>query len=292
MIELLISIALTAVLTGAMVFAYGAAIRTQARIQNAQIAFETPYQVQSRMTQLLRHAWLETYPSTILPNAAPVTGGTTATGGAGGTTPPTPTTSTGPSLEGQASYFTSQPVSPVGGPAQTTTTTSNTGSGNGIDSQAGGGSQEVVFTAIGLPIPAGALYSSDDFQTMNQSFGAAGGVEEVSFSNQALGNGGNGQGLFIRIQRPGDYDPTQGGNESLLIPNATNISFEFWDGAVWQPTWDTPTMTPKRLPGAVRVSYDDAQNVQHVFIVRLPMSDVSVTNPVSSATRISGGTTP
>jgi|GEM_PF-508444 len=280
MLELILSLALTAVLLAALEFAFASAIRSETIIQAKRINFESQYQIQDRITKLLQHAWINTLPA---PPTTPAPGGTaggagTAGGGAGTTQPAGGLTQnlTG----GQASYFTSNPVAPTGGlTAQNSTSMS---SGNGQGSVAGGGAQQLVFTALGLPIQAYALYSQDDFPTANQDFGPQGGVEEISFSMTPAGDAGNSQGLFIRIQRPGDDDPTQGGTESLLIPNAQNISFEFWDGTVWQPSWDTTQQATKRLPAAVRVSYQDQAGKTYAFTVWLINSDVTPLNPVAA----------
>ena len=160
-----------------------------------------------------------------------------------------------------------------------------------------GGSQTglgdtLVFTGFGESTPGSVLSTSidDDFETLNNEAGPWGGLEEVGLSTTPVGQVGNMTGLFLRLQRPPDSDPTQGGLESLLDGNVQSISFECFDGQNWQPTWDTRTSTSaRRLPAAVRVTYILSQDpgTQHVFVARVPMSDVTPTNPVTTT---AGGT--
>jgi prepilin-type N-terminal cleavage/methylation domain-containing protein len=162
-------------------------------------------------------------------------------------------------------------------------------SGLGGGGTLGANADTLVFTAIGAR-PAGAyLASQDDFETNNQRFGPQGGMAEIQLSTTAVGDAGDKEGLFLREQRPADGDPTQGGMESLMTDQVRSISFEFYDGADWQPLWDTQTQQTPRLPAAIRVSYTlegDDENQPRVLIVRLPTSDVTADNPV-----VQGGAT-
>ena len=89
-------------------------------------------------------------------------------------------------------------------------------------------------------------------------------------------------GVIIREQHPADGDNTQGGTESVLDPDVTSLTYEFFDGSDWQPTWSTSNGT-KRLPAAVRVTYQvKDEDSQRVLVIRLPNSDVTTDNPVTT----------
>lgn len=143
----------------------------------------------------------------------------------------------------------------------------------------------LVFTSFGGRIPSQALESQDDFETQNQVHGPVGGVVEYQLGLTAVGDAGTQEGLFLRTQRPADGDSTQGGTERLLEPDIRSITFEFFDGETWQPTWNTDSQQGvRRIPAAVRVTYgltDDAEGVSHILIVNLPYSDVTVDNPIT-----------
>ena len=146
----------------------------------------------------------------------------------------------------------------------------------------GGGAATITFTVLGQRIPRAVFNSTDDFETLNERFGPQGGVAEISLSTTPVGSAPVNQGLFLREQRPSDGDPTQGGYESLLDENITQVSFEFWDGLAWVPAWDTRTMTERRLPAAVRMTYrltDD--NTDRTYVIRIPGSDVTANNPIT-----------
>ncbi len=147
-----------------------------------------------------------------------------------------------------------------------------------------GNADTITFTAAGIKPSAAVLTSQDDFETSNQTYGPQGGVQEISISTTPVGQGSASSGLFERKQIPADGDPTQGGNESVMNPNVTSISFEFWDGTQWLTAWDTATMATKRLPAAVRVTYQiQNDDNPHILVVQLPMSDVTTDNPVTQA---------
>lgn len=163
-------------------------------------------------------------------------------------------------------------------------------SGDAISGSAGSSSQSsgsdansLVFTVLGRRIPATALSSTEDFETNNQKFGPVGGVTEVQLSTTPIGDGSGGrQGLFLREQTPSDGDPSQGGEESILSEDVETISFEYFDGTTWQTTWDTSTMGTRRLPSAVRVTYQiKGENEDRVLTFSLPASDVTPDNPVT-----------
>ncbi|MGO8672078.1 MAG: type II secretion system protein GspJ [Capsulimonadaceae bacterium] len=142
----------------------------------------------------------------------------------------------------------------------------------------------ITFTTTAPGIPMQSQYSTDDFETQNQNIGPVGGLAEVSVGMVAVGDGGGQSGLFERIQRPADGDPTQGGNEFVLDPDVTSIGFQFWDGTQWVDSWDTTTggTSTYHLPEAVQVTYTlkgDTGNTPHLFVVAIPSSDITSTNP-------------
>jgi len=185
------------------------------------------------------------------------------------------------------SYF----IGNVGNVASVTTPTQvATPQTNGSTSSSGNGNSDtLIFTVTGLRLNSGTLTSDDDFETQNTNHGPQGGVAEVAIYTTPVGTPPQNQtGLFNRFQRPADIDPSQGGNETLMSPDVTSIQFEFWDGAQYEPTWDSRSMTPtKRLPAAVRVTYQMQNETNpRVFVVTLPNSDVTMLNPV-----VQGGAT-
>lgn len=156
--------------------------------------------------------------------------------------------------------------------------------GQSTGSNSEGTADTLTFTTTSSGTASAVLDSEDEFETLNERFGPQGGVSEISLSTTAVGSPGNRQGLFIREQRPSDGDATQGGSESVLNEEIETISFEFFDGSSWNPTWDTTTMQPKRLPAAVRASYTfrgEGTSQPHVILVKLPNSDVSAQNPIT-----------
>jgi type II secretory pathway pseudopilin PulG len=118
------------------------------------------------------------------------------------------------------------------------------------------GSASLVVTSLFDPTPVRYLTSSDnDFQHLNQTYGPMVGTSEVALSLVPVGDAGSKQGLFLRVQRPADSDPKQGGTESDLNPDVEDIRFEFYDGTTWQTTWDSTDTQKGQLPLAVRVTY-------------------------------------
>jgi hypothetical protein len=138
-----------------------------------------------------------------------------------------------------------------------------------------------VFTARGERVPSAVLLSQDDFETNNERFGPQGGTAEIAISTTPVGEAGNRTGVFLREQRPADGDETQGGNESVLDPEVTDIRFQFYDGAQWVGDWDTDE-TGRRIPAIVRVIYRiaDEEQDRNLFI-KLPLSDVTQDDPVT-----------
>ena len=146
------------------------------------------------------------------------------------------------------------------------------------------GCDRVTFTTTAPGIPMTSLNSVDDFETQQDSIGPVGGLAEVSFGINPVGDAGDKTGLFERIQRPSDSDPTQGGLESVLDPDIDSIGFQFWDGNEWIQSWDTTTGT-RRLPQAVQVSYTikgATDTTPRMFVVPIAASDVTSQDPYTS----------
>ena len=142
------------------------------------------------------------------------------------------------------------------------------------------GCDRLTFTTTAPALPLAALDGTDDFETQQGARGPVGGLAEVSLSVTPVGDAGGRVGLFERIQRPSDADPTQGGFESLLDSRIARIGFQFWDGAEWITAWDAAN--PPRLPQAVRVSYTLRglpDSDVRVFDVPIPASDVDAQTP-------------
>lgn len=180
--------------------------------------------------------------------------------------------------EAAATYYTTNPTT------ATTYFESTTDSGAG----AGQGSNRITFTTTAPAIPMAAQYSTDDFNTQQQEYGPVGGLAEVSLGTAPVGDPEGRTGLFLRIQRPSDADPTQGGMETDLDPDVTGISFQFWDGLEWDSTWNTQTNTTSAgtpaLPQAVQVTYTlagDPANTLHTFVVPIPASTITAQNPAT-----------
>lgn len=253
-LELLLSLMLSVFVASSLVFALSSALKAGPNVQKSADDYQQNVVIEDRLRTILSHAWLNT------------------------------------SATDQTTYFTTNPQQPGTSNTNTTATTGSTTTGSIQNSQnasgngePGGGADMLVFTALGLPTSSAALYNDDDFQTNNNNHRPTGGAIEYGLSLQSVGNSQGQKGLFLREQRPADTDPTQGGLESLLIPDVDTLSFEFWDGTQWETSWDTPNMTPKRLPAAIRITYSIGTSGQHSFIVTVPNSDVTPANPVSSS---------
>ncbi|MFZ4508338.1 MAG: prepilin-type N-terminal cleavage/methylation domain-containing protein [Fimbriimonas sp.] len=155
--------------------------------------------------------------------------------------------------------------------------------GLGENAQGGSESTDLVFVVAGQRLPTALIENGSDFETNNEQFGPQGGLAEVHLSTTAVGDAGSRQGLFMRQQRPSDGDPSQGGSERLFDSTIDSVRFEFWDGASWLASWDTRSMTPPRLPAAVRITYTRAgDSTERPLVVQLPNSDVTKDNPIST----------
>lgn len=168
------------------------------------------------------------------------------------------------------------------------------------------GCDRLTFTTASPAVPLSALASADDFETQHTARGAVGGVAEVSLGTAPVGQVPDDRaGLFERVQRPSDGDATQGGIETLLAAEVSEIGFQFWDGTQWAINWNTTT-GERRLPAAVKVSYilqssggggEDGGNSSagddtiRSFVVPVPASDVDAQNPASAATTSAGAAT-
>lgn len=145
-------------------------------------------------------------------------------------------------------------------------------------------SDTLVFTSIGVGHSSSYDAAEDEFAALNELYGPQGGVLEVAFEASPVGDAGDLTGPFLRTQRPADGDPTQGGWEQTADAALVGLNFEFWDGTTWVQEWDSSQMQPPRLPAAVRVYYELAEEtgVVRSFVVRLPHSDVTPTNPAAT----------
>jgi prepilin-type N-terminal cleavage/methylation domain-containing protein len=146
------------------------------------------------------------------------------------------------------------------------------------------GSDRLTFTTTGPGLSLAARENTDDFETQQAAQGPIGGVAEVSIGTTAFGDAGERTGLFQRVQRPADGDPTQGGREWLLDPQIGLVGFQFFNGTDWVDEWDTILGGDRRLPAAVRVSYvlkETPEDAVRSFVVTLPASDVNSLNPTN-----------
>jgi len=145
------------------------------------------------------------------------------------------------------------------------------------------GATRLTFSSGYCSIPGGSLDSALTFDNVHDTYGPLGGLAEYSYSTVATGDAGTATGLFERVQRPVDADPLQGGFESLISPDVSEVGFLFWDGAEWLSDWDTRSGS-RRLPAAVKVQYrltNEATDQLHQFVVVIPTSDVTTSNPVT-----------
>jgi prepilin-type N-terminal cleavage/methylation domain-containing protein len=262
LIELLLSMAVVAIVTVASTQALVSALNYESHLRQGRDAMTARSRFEDNVTNLIHHAWLSSTASNENsyfiggePSIIQQTGGTSSTS----------STST----------------------SSSSSSTSNTSSGGSTGGGTGsyGTPNVIVFTAAGLKLPSSYLSSNNDAETNNQTYGPVGGITEVELSQTAVGSGGQGKtGLFLRTQVPADNDPTQGGNEQLLSADVSQIGFEFFDGENWDQAWDSrqQSSTPGRLPAAIRITYrfnGDADD--HVFVVRIPSSDATYLNYVT-----------
>jgi len=148
-----------------------------------------------------------------------------------------------------------------------------------------GDADTLMFTVMGRPLPGAVLSAdpNDDFETDNQNYGPQGGVAEYSISMTPVGDSQGQKGVILREQVPADQDATQGGFESVLEPDITNITFEFYDGTQWQSSWNTFAQQTRQLPAAIRVSYTMPGETQdRVFIVGLAYTTTTPNNPATT----------
>jgi Tfp pilus assembly protein PilE len=265
LLELLISLAIVVLVTYASARAYGLAITYDSHLRKSRAAALERETFQDTITKLLHHVWLSS--STTNQNSFFIGGAPSQTGTSTSTT------------NAQATQQTGSPLS-----ASTTTSSSGASQGSGVGAY--GTPNTLVLCVAGLPPLSSYLASNDDFETMNTNYGPQGGIQEVQISQQAVGGQGQGKtGLFIRVQTPADNDPTQGGNESMICPELTQLGFELFDGTQWQTQWDTRSQgaLPGSLPAAVRVTYRfKGDDIDNVFIVRLPASKTTYLNTVAT----------
>ena len=247
LLELLVAAGIVSIIIAATTRALLVGFNTANGIEASRITYNTRVLFEDEVSDLIRRAWLSADPTEV------------------------------------TSFYIGQvgPMTPGdNSPQSSSSQSSSTPSANGLTNS--GNADNLVFTTIGEQVPSQLMQSADDWETNNKNIGPQGGVAEVSLTMTPLGDPGNHQGLFLRVQRPADSDPTQGGNQRVLCSDVSAIGFEFYDGTQWDPTWDTRTMATKRLPAAVRVTYRlTNDNLDHEFIVYLPLSDVTSLNPVT-----------
>lgn len=249
LLELLIVMAMTAILAGALSFALGNEVNAKNTFETREAAIDHTDTLEREITHLLQGARLSAAAASAQASTYYSSSSTTAT-----------------------TYFES---------------TTDSGAG------AGQGSNRITFTTTAPGIPMSALYNTNDaqdFTTEQQDMGPVGGLAEASLGTYPVGDAGGRNGLFLRIQRPSDADPTQGGMEYDLDPDVTGISFQFWDGLEWDSTWSTATNTTSAgnpaLPQAVQVSYTlagDPANTIHMFVVPIPASTITAQSPATGA---------
>jgi hypothetical protein len=258
LLELLVAAFIVAVMIGATTRAFLVGYNTSQSIVNQRTARESRVMFEDQVATLIRRAWL--------------TASVTETGSffVGQVGPMTPGDTTTPgSTSGSSS-----------GMSSTSSSGSSASSDNPLSNS--GNSDNLTFTSVGSRVPEQFIESTDDWETNNQNFGPQGGVAEICLTTTPEDDPANHTGLFVRTQRPADNDPTQGGYEQVLNPDVSAIGFEFYDGANWDPVWDTRTMTQRRLPAAVRVTYRFTKDTEdHVFVVNVPYSDVTAANPIT-----------
>jgi type II secretory pathway pseudopilin PulG len=110
---------------------------------------------------------------------------------------------------------------------------------------------------------------SQDFEALNSRFGPQGGAAEIGISTEPTGNSEMTEGLFVRIQRPPDNDPSQGGEETLADPTVREAHFEFFDGTNWVNDWDSREQDKDKMPRAVRMTLIRADSSQQDIVLRL-----------------------
>lgn len=169
--------------------------------------------------------------------------------------------------------------------AYLSTDTTNTAS-YFVGTETGNGVGTLAFTTLGdRPNSQFLTATETDFETLNQEYGPQGGVNEVSLSLTAVGTAPVDGAMYLREQRPADGDPEQGGYESVMLKDVSDLNFEFWDGTAWVTAWDTREQTTARLPAAVRLTYRlSSETEDRVMVMRLPASDVTADNPLEEET--------
>jgi hypothetical protein len=254
-LELLVAAGIGAMIVGAISSTYLSGMNFTARVQTDRDRAVSQVEFEDRMRSFLQEAWLS----------------------------PTATDTT-------CYFIGGTPSTQTAGLNATQQATSSQGLSNGV-------ANELTFTINGRRLPYSVVTedSSIDFPTANQNLGPQGGTQEIAFELTPVGSppDANSKGLFLRVQDPADDDPTQGGNESVFNSQVTQITFQFYDGANWQPSWDTTTAS-RRLPAAVWVDYqlNGDTDTDYQFIVALPNSDVTPTNPVTDQGGSTQTTTP
>lgn len=262
LLEVLITTAMTVLILLGAVEAMSVAMGYNEHLRAGRTTEDNRRRFESKLTLLLQRIYIDPVNTT---NAS-----TFFVGQSGEGMPPGQTIVPGQMLiPGQATQ------APAAG-AQTTGASSAPGSGD---------ADTLMFTVLGRPLPAAFLAEdpNDDFETSNQKFGPQGGIAEYAIGMTPVGDSQGKKGVILREQVPADQDATQGGYESILEPDITNISFQFYDGTQWQSSWNTFAQTTRQLPAAIRVSYTMPGEAQdRVFIVGLAYTTVTPNNPATN----------
>lgn len=248
LVEMLIVLTITAILASALGYAFTAELTMQRTAQARRAGADRSDATERRITLLLKGAKL----------SAP----------AG---PEPAALSSGPAFAASAS---------PGAPASPGAVPVTYFRGLAEDGASDLGCARLTWTTTAPAVPLAALSGTEDFEAQQQARGPVGGLAEVSLSATPIGDAGGRTGLFERVQRPSDGDPTQGGFETVLDPQVARIGFQFWDGQEWVSEW--PAANPPRLPAAVRVRYTlkgRPDSEVQVFDVPLPASDVDAQKP-------------
>ena len=276
LLEVLVTAAITVIVLLAAVQAMAAGIGYNERLRSGRDTEESRRRFEERLTLLLTRAYIDSADTKgINPNSANATGSTETAntrtcffvGQTGAGMPPGQTIAPGQLLiPGQATQA-------AAAGAQTNGSTS------------AGNADTLMFTVMGRPLPGSVLAEdpSDDFETTNQHYGPQGGLAEYAISMTPVGDAQGQKGVILREQLPADEDATQGGYESVIEPDVTSLTFEFFDGTAWQPSWNTFAQTTRQLPAAVRVTYSlTGESQNRIFIVGLACSTVTPNNPATT----------
>jgi len=158
-----------------------------------------------------------------------------------------------------------------------------------VGEQAGGtqsneAANSLTFVVLGDRVRGNLIESTDDFETLNQTFGPQGGLMEVQLGSLPNGETTSSTGTYNPNQTPPAWGRPQDAPPQKASPDMTDLVFEFYDGEAWQVGWDTQAEDEPRLPSAVRITYTwKDETTQRILTVKLPNSDVTPDNPAVSS---------